>query len=171
MRGPAHKGGGTGGFTLLELVLVMMIMCTVLALAAPSLRGFFASHQTQDAAACIVALAGFARSQAIAEGCVYRFNFDGDEGTYWLTVQREGGFEPLKTEFGRTFHLPEGTQLDFEARGGSRESTYVDFFPTGRTEPAAIRLTGRQGDTELVACLSATEQFRVTVGYEGEAIP
>src|SRR3972149_3661562 len=67
------------GFTLLELILVMVILSTVLAMAAPSLRGFFASRQIQDAAAQILALTQFARSQAVSEGTTYRLNFDPDE--------------------------------------------------------------------------------------------
>ena len=64
------------GLTLLELVLVMVIICTILAMAAPSLRGFFTSRETSDAAAQIVALTHLARSQAITEGRVYRLNLD-----------------------------------------------------------------------------------------------
>jgi prepilin-type N-terminal cleavage/methylation domain-containing protein len=167
----AQRGGRTGGFTLLELVLVMMIICTVLAMAAPSLRGFFASHQTQDAAACIVALAGFARSQAIAEARVYRLNFDTEQGTYWLTAQSTGAFELLGTEFGRTFLLPEGTELNFESGEAAGQSSYVDFYPTGRVDPATITLTGRRGDTVVVACASATEQFHVVAPDDQEASP
>ena len=158
-----------GGFTLLELVLVMVLICTVLAMAAPSLRTFFASRKTQDAAAAIVALAGLARSQAVAEGRVYRLNFDVEEGTYWLTAQREGAFDELATEFGRTFVLPEGTELNLNVAAGPGEPTHVSFYPTGRVEPAEILLTGRKGDTALVACLSATEQFQVVAVHNGGA--
>jgi len=164
-----HRHGGTDGFTLLELVLVMVLICTVLAMAAPSLRGFFASRQTQDAAAYIVALAGLARSQAVSEGRVYRLNFDAEAGTYWLTAQREGAFERLATEFGRTFRLPEGCELELDFAVGEDSSEHVEFHPTGRVEPATIRLTGRQGDVAVVVCPSATEQFRVAAVQDEEA--
>ena len=87
---------GDRGFTLLELILVMVILSTVLAMAAPSLRGFFASRKTHDTAAQILALTQFARSQAISEGIVYRLNFDTRQRTYWLTAQQAGG-EPEDT--------------------------------------------------------------------------
>ena len=41
------------GFTLIELILVMVILCTVLGMAGPSLRGFFSQRQVEDAAASI----------------------------------------------------------------------------------------------------------------------
>ena len=56
------------GMTLLELILVMLILSTVLAMAAPSLRGFFTSRRIDDAAAQILALTQFARSQADQRG-------------------------------------------------------------------------------------------------------
>ena len=77
-----------GGFTLLELILVMVILSTVLAMAAPSLRGFFGSRKTNDTASQILSLTQFARSQAISEGIIYRLNFDTRERTYWLTAQK-----------------------------------------------------------------------------------
>ena len=148
----------------------MVIICTVLAMAAPSLRGFFASRKTQDAAAYIVALAGLARSQAIAEGRLYRLNFDADEGTYWLTARQGGEFEKLRAEFGRTFLLPEGAELELSSPHGSDHPMHVDFYPTGRVDPAMIRLTGRQGDVALVVCPSPTERFRVAAA-DVEEVP
>jgi type II secretory pathway pseudopilin PulG len=38
---------------------------------------------------------------------------------------------------------------------------YVEFQPSGRTDPAQIRLTDQQGDTIDIACASATETFRI----------
>ena len=75
----------------------MLILSTVLAMAAPSLRGFFTSRRLDDAAAQILALTQFARSQAISEGIVYRLNFDTRDRTYWLTAQKAGVFESLET--------------------------------------------------------------------------
>ena len=156
------------GFTLLELVLVMVIIGTVLAMAAPSLRGFFASRQTEDAAASIVALTRLARSQAVAEGRAYRLNFDLKETTYWLTAQTEGAFRNLSSEFGRVFLLPEGTELELKVEGVPANRDYVSFQPTGRTEAATIRLKGRQGESVEIACLSPTESYKVVAVPEGQ---
>lgn len=101
-----------GGFTLIELILVMMLICTVLGMAAPSLRGFFQSHQATDAAGQIVALAQYARTQAASEGRTYRLNFDTQGGQYWLTAQDGASFAVLGREFGRTFALPEGVTFE-----------------------------------------------------------
>lgn len=151
------------GFTLLELILVMVLICTVLGLASVSLRGFFASRQTKDAAAQIVALTEFARAQAAAEGKMYRLNLDTEASRYWLTAETGGTFVMPASEFGRVFVLPEGTSASWDAPTGIHDRGWIPFYPDGRTEAAAIRLTGRQGDTVEVTCSSPAERFQVVV--------
>jgi len=158
------------GFTLLELILVMVIICTVLAMASPSLRGFFASRATHDAAAQMVALAQFARAQAAAEGRVYRLNLDSENGQYWLTRQEQGAFAPLPSEFGRVFSLPEGTSASWDTSTGADAPDRVSFYPDGRAEAARIHLTGRQGEALDVVCGSPAELFRVVAPDAGEAL-
>lgn len=164
-RSSAHRHG----FTLLELVLVMVVICTVLAMAAPSLRGFFASRRGADAAAGLVALTQLARSEAAAEGRPYRLNLDAKAGTFWLTAQEGGDYVTLHTEFGRIFPFPDGVQAELSVDGADTDRDYVSFFPDGRTEPATITLTGLQGEYVVIKCLSPTESFRIVPGQQGAA--
>jgi len=167
-RRAGRRHDGRGAFTLLELVLVMMVICTVLAMAAPSLRGFFASRKTADTASNLVALTQLARSQAIAEGTPYRLNIDAESGRYWVTMQDQGAFVPLTTDFGRIFQMPDGVQADLKVDGAGPNRDYVTFFPDGRTEPAVIRLRGLQGDRANVECDAPAETFRVVSPKEGD---
>jgi prepilin-type N-terminal cleavage/methylation domain-containing protein len=154
------------GLTLLELILVMVIICTVLGMAAPSLRGFFSSRRTADAAAQIVALTQFARTQSATEGRVYRLNFDLDEGTYWLTRAEAGAFVELSTEFGREFSLPDGTVAEWEDQPGTPVRDWIEFHPDGRAEAAVLCLTGRQEEVFKVVCETPAEGFRVVAPSE-----
>jgi type II secretion system protein H len=151
-----------GGFTLLELVLVMVIICTLLGAAAPSLRGFFVSRRTDDAAARIVALTRLARSQAVAEGRIYRLAFDGRQRSCFLEAQRGGGFERLRSSLGRAFRLPDDIQVDMQLAGAVPGQDYVEFFPDGTAEPALIRLTDIKGDVVEVSCPAPTELFSIS---------
>ncbi len=155
------------GFTLLELIVVLALVSVLLGLAAPSLRGFFASRQTADAAAQMLALTQLAGSRAAARGDVYRLNIDLETNTYWLTVQEEGEFVDLGSEFGRHFRFPEGTTVRVETPSGVAPMPYIDFYPTGRTDEALIELTGRKGEVFQVVCESATEAFRIVSPSEG----
>jgi type II secretion system protein H len=154
------------GFTLIELILVMVILCTVLGMAGPSLRGFFAQRQLEDAAASIMALAQLAKSQAVCEGRTYRLNLDTRDRTYWLTVQDQGAFRDLLTDWGRVFLLPPEVDLrvwDLDLDG---RTYYAEFSSLGRCTPGTIQLISPKGDVLSMACRSATESFAIWEGKE-----
>src|SRR5207244_2945716 len=119
-------------FTLLELILVMVIICTALAMAAPSLNGWARGSKMRDAVDQFVALTQFARTQAVSTATVHRLQVDGGARTYYVLVQDGEQFVPLNTEMGRQFPLPDEFSLKAtDATGQNRD--FIDFYPTGRT--------------------------------------
>jgi len=161
MNARPRQHDGDRGFTLLELILVMVILSTVLAMAAPSLRGFFASRKTHDTAAQILALTQFAHSQAISEGIVYRLNFDTRQRTYWLTSQQAGIYEELKTEFGQTFTLPKDIVMELEELDEDEAITFLKFTPQGTVTAGTVRLIDRAGRALEVTSPTVTESFSI----------
>ena len=178
--GPSPDRRTRGAFTLLELIAVLVLISTVLAIAAPSLRGFVHGRQTSDTAARILALTHLARSRAISRGSVHRLNIDAEARTYWLTAQEGGAFVELETDHGRVFELPVGVAIaldeaTFQSPVGSarpveseEEVPYVQFYPDGRCDPVTIELIGVEGEVLRVVCPSATERFRVVSPTEEE---
>jgi Tfp pilus assembly protein FimT len=149
---------------------VLGLVGVLLGLAAPSLRGFFGSRQTADAAAQMLALTQLAGTRAAAQGTVYRLNIDLQSNTYWLTMQQAGMFVDLNCEFGRRFQFPEGTSVRVQTFAADSAVPYVDFYPTGRTEEAMIELRGRQGEVYQLICESATEAFHVVSPTEAQRL-
>jgi len=156
-----RQHGEHPGFTLLELILVMVILSTVLAMAAPSLQGFFGSRKTHDEAAQLLALTQFARSQAISEGIIYRLNFDTNEHTYWLTSQHAGVFEHLKTEFGYVFSFPNDIVVELEDAEKEDDDIFFAFTPQGTVTAGTIRLIDRRGLVLEITCPTVTESFSI----------
>lgn len=157
------------GFTLLELILVMVIISAVLGMAAPSLRGFFSSRKAHDAAAGILSLMRYARSQAITEGRNYRLNHDLDAGSYWLTVNDAGGYQTLDTDLGRKFLLPEHTTMKVERNDDTEQDTAgetIEFYPKGQADVCTIRLFDQNGDEVDILSLSPAERYQVVVPEE-----
>ena len=158
------------GFTLMELIVVLVLISTVLALASPSLRRFVRGRSTGDAAAHMLALTHLARSQAVTGAQVWRLNLDPESGTYWLTTQTEGAFVAPLREYGRVFHLPDGVTLATDAEHESDKAPYVQFYPDGRSDPARIELTDPEGKVLRLASPSATERFRIEAILEERAL-
>ncbi len=169
--GPGDDRGATGAFTLLELIAVLVLISTVLAVAAPSLRGFARGRQTTDAAARVLALTHLARSRAASWGSVHRLNFDAETRECWLTMQKLGAFEEIEGNQGQRFRLPAGVSVTLELQadgdGASEQAEHVQFYPGGRCDAATIELTGGLQDVVYVSCPSASERFRITTVREG----
>jgi len=157
-----------GGFTLFELVAVLVLIATLLGLAAPSLRGFGRGRADADAAAGVLAMTRMARNLAATMGTVSRLNIDDETGTYWVTVQKAGVFEELLTDQGRHFRLADGMTCRLELADGAEWQPYVQFMPDGRTEQATITLFCRNEDIYLIQCPAATEMFRIVEPWELE---
>ena len=156
-----------GAFTLLELIFVLVLISTVLAIAAPSLRGFVRGRQTADAAAKVLSLMHLARSRAASQGCIHRLNFDAEAGTCWLTMQQAGTFVEIAGSHGRRFGLPAGVSVALGSSADAESRRCVQFYPDGRCDPATIELTGGAGDALNVTCPSPAEGFRVVVPEGG----
>jgi len=153
------------GFTLFELIMVMVIVCIVLGMAAPSLRNFWASRRSDDVAAQLLALTQWARTQAISNGRIYRLNIEPQEGVYYLTVQDGDQFIPLDEEMGRVFGIPEEMRLNM-VRSYEAAAPFVEFFPSGRMDPAIISISDPYGAEIRIVCDSPTESFHIVSNVE-----
>lgn len=150
----------------MELLLVMAILTIMVAIAAPRLAGFAIGRKTQYAAVQIVAMAKYARTEAVNEGRTYRLNFDTSSSppAIWLTMQQVGQqFVPPPNSWGNRVQLDEGLTLRTDLTAQPPNGTYVEFHPDGRTGdgPVHVWLSDRDGRVVEMACLSPTELFRV----------
>ena len=156
------------GFTLLELIVVLLVMSILFAMAAPSMSGFGAGRAASPTASQIVSLARWAREQAISEGRTYRLNFlttDPSGPVYFVTASNGAVFDRVPMEFGRNFTVPDGVAVEFEMPQVAGVPG-LEFFASGRCEPGHIRITSRDGAVTELACLSATEPLRVVSADE-----
>jgi type II secretory pathway pseudopilin PulG len=156
---------------LLELILVLVVLSTVLGLAGPKLRGFFASRQLPDTAGQLLALTQYARSQAISDGIAYRLNFNTIKRIYWLTAWRKGSFRDIDSAFGRTYAFPKDMIFELENLEQEGPDVFVEFKPEGTATAGTIRLVERSGRTLEVTCATVTEPFAVIEVEDTYAVP
>src|SRR5688572_30748506 len=101
-----------GGFTLFELVIVMLVISTLVAIAMPAVRGFWSGSRSRDAATELLATMQYARAKSAAEARIYRMTFDADNAAYQLSVQDGVEFVATGTEFGQVIELPQGMRME-----------------------------------------------------------
>jgi prepilin-type N-terminal cleavage/methylation domain-containing protein len=167
---PARRRTG-GGFTLFELVIVMVVVATLVAISMPSLRGFWSGSRSRDAATEFLAVTQWARAKSAAEARIYRLSLDATNGDYQLTVQEGVEFVETGDEFGQIHSLPEGMRMEVVRLGLTPDAVgQIDFHPDGRCDVAAIRLTEPDGTVTTIASLSPAEPFRILTAAETQQL-
>ncbi len=126
-----------GGFTLLELIVVLSILAGLLAVVAPSLSGGLESGRMRAAASDIRATLSHARTLSVGNSRIRAVTFDLDNRTFGMdnAVRR------------RT--LPETVRIVVRKPSGetTRGAVNIRFFPDGGAEEAEIALTSEGGGT------------------------
>ena len=125
-----------GGFTLLELIVVLVLAGLVAALVVPSFSGTLESTRLRSGAAEIRAVFTLARTLAASGSRVRAVAFDAGKGEYEIEGEA------------RKYILPEGIRIEAARfRGGTaeQETFRVRFFPDGSAEEASILVASTAG--------------------------
>ena len=155
---------------MLELLIVLAILAVALGMVIPTLHGFGEGRSIEHTADQLVALARWARTQAVTQGVAYRLNLDVSNRTYGVTVEQNGGVQPVGEEWGRVFQIPPGVNVTWNAPQ-QPDGQYVRIDPTGRTDPVVIQLSDTKGDLKQLACYTPAEQLHVLSAQEIQTGP
>jgi prepilin-type N-terminal cleavage/methylation domain-containing protein len=137
------SGRTQGGFTLLELIVVLFLAGLVVALVAPSFTGTLDSSRLRSGAAEVRSVFTLARTLAASGSKARTVAFDVQKGEFSVLGEA------------RTYVLPEGVRIESARVGGAvveKETFLVRFYPDGSAERA-----------EIVVSSSTGGRFRVTV--------
>ena len=155
----------TSGFTLLELVLVLVIAALLAAMAAPSLADFARGRAVADTAARFAASANFARAQALADGQVYRLSMDTDAGRFWVTHDDGSGNNFVATDSPDALPYTIPSMLQMQTEAPLVDNVHViEFDPQGRVDPGTVRFTDAWGNAVEVTCDSPLGSYHVSTG-------
>lgn len=148
----ASGRSGRGGYTLMELLLVLTVVAVIVAVAWPNVMRLSGRQKLTEAAERVRAVAASARVHAIESGLVYQFRYE-PGGTHFLTVPFEREFESVSPNAKGT-----GTAL-------GRFSKASGVLPKGVTF-AAPTLTG-SSSSNAAATAMGTGQKLPSIALEG----
>jgi prepilin-type N-terminal cleavage/methylation domain-containing protein len=148
------------GFTLIELVLVMLVITIAVGVAVPELRGWNRGARMSDTVDQVITLARLARTEAISTAQVHRMTID-PAGRCYVSKQDGEQFVELGEGRDASFVVPDGVKLQMtDLQGGPRD--FVEFYPNGRMQTARIRVSMEDGGYEkVIEAATSTEGFRV----------
>lgn len=125
----------SSGFTLIEILLVVLILAVIVAAAIPRFEGTFKQMQARSCAQKIYQLALFAKERAILENSDYKLKYDSDKNKIYILKKVGDQFKPLESRLGKSIQLRQSITLKW-----NRSSKEILFTPNGESDKVEIHL-------------------------------
>ncbi|MBW1845080.1 MAG: prepilin-type N-terminal cleavage/methylation domain-containing protein, partial [Deltaproteobacteria bacterium] len=138
LRADAHRAWDRAGFTLLEILAVLLIGGLLMSIMLPNF-GAVQTHKLRNSAEQIVERIDFGRQRAVMTGVPHRLSIDLDTGTYQLKWQGDRPVEMKK---------PAKPDLEFEFEPDAE--TQLSLAPPPSTERSCETLQGPLGKLETL---------------------
>jgi len=139
------------GFTLLEMLLVIVVLGIVIALASPNFSKGFARIQLNKTTDDILSSCRWAQAMAMAQQHIYALSFTPDKRSYHLTQLRDTGdesdeddYQPVKGTLGRLHFFPDAVRLN-------TDQLRIDFYTDGTIDPATFELNTPEDKAALTS--------------------
>ena len=137
----------SGGFTLLELMIVLVIAGLFVALASPSVTGLYDSMQYREAVRGLLSAAKNARRTAISQGAPVDLVIDTNQKKYWLTLNSGTGSDDEAPVIDEALAL----EVTYAAEmSPGRGLAAIRFFPLGGSSGGEISIRRPSGSGTLL---------------------
>ena len=154
----------SSGFTLVELLLVIVLMGVILALAVPSTRDVLTGNNLKKASRQLIGLEKKLRVEAVRDQMDYILCLDLPNSAYWIYAS---DMTPEKQDEikKRPQHLPAGVViLDVVGNDNKKQTTYearIKFGKKNICTPSVIHLAYKEDTMTLVInpFLGATDVY------------
>jgi general secretion pathway protein H len=125
----------SNGFTLLELILVLMLMGLIAGLTLPFVVSTLDRIKLQSEVRQISSAIQFVRSEAISRKTLFTFNVDIDNNKYWLAIPKQEEVTQSKP-IDETVKIIDYQRADETLTEGAFE---ILFYPRGNSSGGTIR--------------------------------
>ena len=140
-------GGNAAGFTLLELLIVLILVGLLTSMVVPKFSGTLLTLQAKNSVKRISAMLRYARNQAVSTQQQHTVFFDITANQVILTAG-QSSLQSSEVKAEKIYRLPTGISLHHGVTvQGDKETktfTYV-FYPAGNCSGGEIVIAGKPG--------------------------
>jgi len=155
------------GFTLIELIVVMVLIAVMTGLAAPRISSFLFSDQLKTTARKLLNLVAETGQNALRDQLPYVLSFDRDRHRF--LARAIGASEDGRPVAETRLTVPDDVQLVdiVSAHGGMRKDEKLElvFYPEGYVDQSVIHLRDDEGRELTIFVSPFLGSLRVLDGY------
>lgn len=153
LSGPVAKSAPESGFTIIELIMVIVILGILLSQTVLNMNGITPEYRLRSAARQVGSTINWARSLAGGAGNEYQLYYNLDDGKYWIVLPPGKDDDPrmLPEERERMSdqNIPEAVQIERIIRLDGSSITdgeiYIKFDPLGTEGSHIVYLRNSEG--------------------------
>jgi len=166
---PPKKNATIGGFTLLELTMVVLIVGIIVAMTIPRL-GHLTGHNLNVSSRRLSATVKYLLHRATVKRTIYRLNYDLKANEYWVTYRDENlEFVRDSSVLARTVTLPRDVSFEdivIVGRGKFTEGeVQTHFFPKGWVDETLVHLRDARGRQASIHILPLSARTKIYERY------
>lgn len=166
-----RAGRPSGGFSLLELIVVLTLLTIISASVVPVFSGALMSTRKQHHIRDMLALMRYAQDRAVLDTTEYRLYLDMEAGAYWLAryAGKEKGvpvFSEVTEREASRHTLPDGlVMLKPDAHAATNTLFFLSFYPGGACDWGEIAVEDeRDGSVIRIQSTGRREGFTWSEG-------
>jgi prepilin-type N-terminal cleavage/methylation domain-containing protein len=133
------------GFTLLELIVVILLMTILLGFAIPAFQGGALTGSRDNVARELLSAVQKLKTAALRRQSLHKLHLDLDRGRLWVTREDQRADEEAP-EQPSEWKLTDATRIAQVRFPGDREirsgTVAINFYPEGYSDRAIVRLAG-----------------------------
>jgi len=172
IRTPHSAFRNRGGFTLIELTIVIVILGVMLSLIIPRL-GELGDANLKQSTRHLSGMIRFLHDESQAKKETYRLRFDVTEGRYWVEVMKllndkTVEFRRFSSEMATEDTLAGQTTFRDIKVASHPDDPYIQFLPNGWVEHALIHLRNSEGHDFTLVVNPLTGNAELREGYVEE---